>query len=914
MITAFKPGQRFLSEAEPELGLGLVSDVESRQIELIFPLAEETRRYVIDNAPLLRLQLNPGDTAQSVHGWEMHVASVSVRDQLFVYTGTRADTGDAVELPEPLLSAQCSLNQPRERLLAGQTGHNRDFELRLDSLQRLATAHRSAHYGLHGPRVSLLPHQLYVADQVSRRHHPRVLLADEVGLGKTIEAGMIVHRQLLTGRATRVLILVPDALKHQWLIELRRRFNLSFTLVTSESVDPFDEAQCLLCPLSLLVEDEALGDAALMAEWDMLVVDEAHHLDWSRDATSPAYDLVDALARETNSVLLLTATPEQLGREGHFARLRLLDPDRFHDLDAHLASEDAHRAVAAAAEPLWHADTALTPEQHSALAPYIDDDASRALLSQPLDDTARRTLLNHLIDHHGTGRVLFRNTRSAVGGLPKRSVQHHSLPTDDALSVEDARTKWLLDTLKARPDKRFLLICAEDDTALDIATELRLKAGIVAAVFHGGMSILECDRAAAHFADEDSGCPILISSEIGSEGRNFQFVNELILFDLPDQPDLLEQRIGRVDRIGQDRDVIVHVPTRAGDRDDILRRWYDEGLGAFSQSCNYGSAVLQQVNAAREHALNNPGDATALENLLTDTQRITADVRATLEAGRDRLLELASTDPIESSALALELSQMDEQPGPWPFIERAADSFGLELEELSADSYSIHIGSSAEQQDFPGLPEDGCSGTDSREVALHREDLEFITWEHPLVRGLLHMVVDGDTGKTAAAALQAQPFKPGEVLIETVFSMQSAVPGRRWQRHLPTTWQRLLHTRSGLEISSKVPSNWLAMNVKNLDRGTARKLITAQRDGLSERLLSIETDAKARIKPIADTARDNANNLLGAELDRLQALAARGAPVREEEIAALTQERDNIIASLEHLTPQLEAVRVIFTH
>jgi len=176
----------------------------------------------------------------------------------------------------------------------------------------------------------------------------------------------------------------------------------------------------------------------------------------------------------------------------------------------------------------------------------------------------------------------------------------------------------------------------------------------------------------------------------------------MILFDLPLDPDLLEQRIGRVDRIGQSRDVIVHVPTLDGHADAVLCRWYDEGLGAFSQSCNYGNAVLQQLGTSRDTAL--------------------------------------STDPVESAALAQELQQIDDQPGPWPFIERAADSFGLELEELSADSYSIHIGSAAEQQDFPGLPEDGCSGTDDRDVALHREDLEFITWEHPLVRGLLHMV------------------------------------------------------------------------------------------------------------------------------------------------------------------------------
>ncbi len=81
-----------------------------------------------------------------------------------------------------------------------------------------------------GSRTSLLPHQIYIANEVGQRHAPRVLLADEVGLGKTIEAGMIIQQQLLTGRASRILVLVPPSLLHQWLVEMLRRFNLHFSL------------------------------------------------------------------------------------------------------------------------------------------------------------------------------------------------------------------------------------------------------------------------------------------------------------------------------------------------------------------------------------------------------------------------------------------------------------------------------------------------------------------------------------------------------------------------------------------------------------------------------------------------------------------------------------------------------------
>lgn len=105
-----------------------------------------------------------------------------------------------------------------------------------------------------------------------------------------------------------------------------------------------------------------------------------------------------------------------------------------------------------------------------------------------------------------------------------------------------------------------LVICAKAATALQLEQVLREREGIRAAVFHEGMSIVERDRAAAWFAEEDSGAQVMLCSEIGSEGRNFQFASNPVMFDLPFNPDLLEQRIGRLDRIGQAHDIQIHVP------------------------------------------------------------------------------------------------------------------------------------------------------------------------------------------------------------------------------------------------------------------------------------------------------------------------------------------------------------------
>ncbi|MDN3684215.1 helicase-related protein [Vibrio sinaloensis] len=109
-----------------------------------------------------------------------------------------------------------------------------------------------------------------------------------------------------------------------------------------------------------------------------------------------------------------------------------------------------------------------------------------------------------------------------------------------------------------------MVIASRASTALQLEQALREREGIRATVFHEGMSILERDKAAAYFAQEEGGAQVLICSEIGSEGRNFQFANQLVMFDLPFNPDLLEQRIGRLDRIGQHRDIDVHVPYLQG--------------------------------------------------------------------------------------------------------------------------------------------------------------------------------------------------------------------------------------------------------------------------------------------------------------------------------------------------------------
>ena len=159
-----------------------------------------------------------------------------------------------------------------------------------------------------------------------------MLLADEVGLGKTIEACLILQRLLAVGKAKRVLILVPESLTHQWFVELLRRFNLWFSIYDEErclaveqsdpGTNPFLATQLALGSTAFLAGNSTRREQAVAAGWDIVVVDEAHHLEWTPDLVSVEYALVEELAGKCPGLLLLTATPTQLGLVGHFARLR----------------------------------------------------------------------------------------------------------------------------------------------------------------------------------------------------------------------------------------------------------------------------------------------------------------------------------------------------------------------------------------------------------------------------------------------------------------------------------------------------------------------------------------------------------------------------------------------------------------
>ena len=917
---SFAIGQRWISETENSLGLGMITALDFRSVTLHFPATDETRIYAVAQAPLTRIALNKGEQLHHQTGWQGEVLDVQEMNGLLFYLVKNAQ-GEDVIVNEKELSPIISFSQAKDRLFSSQIDRSEHFALRYQTLLHQQAQFQSPLRGLRGNRAGLIPHQLHIAQEVGNRINPRVLLADEVGLGKTIEAGMILQNQLFAEKVQRVLIIVPETLQHQWLVEMLRRFNLHFSLFDEErcedfaeqSINPFSTENLIICALDWLKAHPHRVQQAIEAEFDCLIVDEAHHLAWSENAPSAAYLLVEQLANAIPSVLLLTATPEQLGLESHFARLRLLDPERFYDYQAFLKEQENYQPVADAVQSLL-SEKPLSAVEKNHISDLLNEQDIEPLFkalachNDEEKQAARQELIQNLIDRHGTSRILFRNTRQGVKGFPHRV--YHQVTID--ATEGDEKIHWLIDFLKSHRNEKILVICKTAQTAIQLEQILREKEAIRSAVFHERMSIIERDRAAAYFADTDNGAQVLLSSSIGSEGRNFQFACHLVLFDLPENPDLLEQCIGRLDRIGQMRDVQIYVPCLSGSAQQDLARWYHEGLNAFEQTCPIGMALFEQYETLLKVRSENKAD---FEQLILQTQKQAKALRLALEKGRDRLLELNSNGGEKAQRLAAEIAQTDNSPQLVDFVLNLFDIIGLEQDDLGENSIVITPTGTMLVPDFPGLKEEGVTVTFDRQLALAREELEFLTWDHPMIRQGIDLIASGDIGKASMALLVNKQLPAGTLLVELIYVIESQSPkGLQLNRFLPPTPVRLLLDSKGNNLAEQVNFNTLQNKLKPLSKDIANKMVKMARPNI-EQLIKIGDQkmteiAQAKIQEASRLA----DQTLSAELNRLIALKAVNKNIRQAEINVLEKQRVLSLEELSKASWRLDSLRVIMTN
>ena len=934
----FAIGQRWLSDTETELGLGVLIDVDERSVSILFPKSDETRVYARNNAPLSRIVFNIKDELQDQEGIKWLVESFEDRHGVVRYNVIRTledGTEERKSLNETRLGAHIQLSKPLDRLLASQVDYKEWYDLRIEALLMQANMKASPLRGMIGARVGLIPHQLYIAHEVGQRFAPRVLLADEVGLGKTIEAGLIIHQQLKTGRSDRILILVPDSLQYQWMIEMRRRFNLQFSLFDltrtasikehDPDLNPFLTEQCIIASVDLMVDHDDLREQALDAGFDLLVVDEAHHLMWSEEqGGNDRYDLIEELAEKTPGVLLLTATPEQLGVESHFARLRLLDPQRFSSLERFLDEEVQYHHTAKIAEVLM-SDLPLEPEHLAAI---------ESLLGHSIQDVPEQRFraIHELLDRHGTGRILFRNTREAIQGFPGRDCQPAALPAPEHWSKDgklreqmwpeeaqldgswmehDPRVMWLMEMLRTGlKHKKVLLIARTGPVVEALENVLRLHAGIRTAMFHEGMSLLERDQAAAYFAEDSYGAQILLCSEIGSEGRNFQFASDLILFDLPANPDVLEQRIGRLDRIGQENQIQIHVPYLIGTAQERMFRWYNEGLNIFTNISPTAQTLQENfLVQLKDCLLADVGQQ--FEDLLEEVSVQREALESELQAGRDRLLEYNSCRPIVAQEIVKALEDYDDNTTLPMFMKRFMASTNIDFDEQSNGTVIIKPTDQMQVQGL-SLDEEGMTATFYRDQAQVREDAQYLTLEHPFTESVMEMINTQSFGSTNVSVLKSAALPQGSVLLEVWFKVDVVAPkALNLSSSLPQQLIRVLLSEKGQDLSDKIAPEILKPYLHHLDGNSCRQVVKARRDVIEQRYTQALEIAKTALPNFKQQAKEIYGNKWQYEIDRLTYLKQFNPSIREDEIARLQKLQKEGIGLLDSLSVTPEAIQVL---
>lgn len=772
----FRVGDLLTHAVNVDLGPGRVERLEGRHVLVVFQGGARLTLNAADKA-LRPLPLDPGAAARL----EPDGQRVTVAARLEAPSPGRPPRyrlADGREVEAAQLWPEERPAGPAERLAALDVDPYGWFVNRLDGLL-LERVRRARGLGSFlGGRLELFPHQLHVAERATASEPVRWLLADEVGLGKTVEACLILSRLLRTGRAERALVIAPATLTVQWLGELWRKFHQVFVLLDAArradvarelgpGFNPFEAHARLVVPLEDLASDAALARQAAEARLDLVAVDEAHRLERRRGETgSPAYRAVAPVVRQCRHALLLSATPLEADTHGFFRLLELLRPE------AHSSEED----FAAALEE-----------------------------GRPLPPCTSAT------------------RRVDIGGIPPRVPLPVDLqPADDAF---DPRAAWL-----AREARRWApggddpgkaLVFVHELPALQ-ALKARLEAatGRRVAVFHEELPADRRDLEVAEFRRPE-GPTLLISTECGGEGRNFEFCRRLVLYDLPRDPAQVEQRIGRLDRVTRRRPIeIVYFRPAGGFEADLVRLYEDIGLlrqplGGLERTLGRIEAEIrkgERLHAASGRPL--------------PRERLVREIRAAVEARERAVYHHLHQDGYEArlgpgllQRVPAELDGLNER-----FVTGACELLGFDTaEKPGARTWYLEFGGGAVVDHLPGVP-GGTRflGTFDRAEAVAREELDFFAAGHPLVEGLLAGLQDGARGRSALLELEGAGEsglglllilpdpEQGERLAAVDLDgrarpawVRAAIERRRALRHVtPSEWQRTLP--AGLDWRERV--------------------------------------------------------------------------------------------------------------
>jgi len=681
----WRVGNKLVHPFNPELGVGMVRMVDGRFLQVYFPQAEREMTMAAEASGLRPLVLEPGAKAMLLETGE----TVEIREA----TDTGYLLADGREVEDREIWPADLGGDPIDRLASLQADSPRAFRNRIEGLKLMRLREAGGLGSFLGGRIELFPHQLYTAMQAVQHERVRWLLADEVGLGKTIEACLILSALVRTGRAQRALILAPSTLTVQWLGELYRKFHQVFVLLDAEriecvsrdigpSANPFEVHPFGVMSLEALASDRRLQRKLAEVELDLIVVDEAHRLPGLAHESGLA-----SLVRDARHALLLTAVPLQADQSSFFHLIHLLHPEVFPDLASFEAA--------------------------------LGDGSARI----PCTSAVRR---------------------DDLGGLPPRAPEAVDLPATHEDFRQDPRARWIAERvpawLEAREKVLVFVHRTEDLERLKAFLESTARTHV--SVFHESLSTSARDIEVARF--RETATPILLCSEAGGEGRNFQFCDRMVHFDLPDDPIALEQRIGRLDRIGRKTPVAITYFRCAGEIPDIARLY--EELDLFTRP----SAGLEaSLGGVRESIV-----AARKTRQPIDIDKLRRDIESARSSVVGRSAEVFYADAYRAAEHAEDvLSRVPEdlELRMREFVIGAANNLGLTVVDKGGRTlYYLELANAGKVDSLPGVPEGArYLGSFDRNEAIRRDEIDFFASGHPLVEGLLLELEDGPRGRAA---------------------------------------------------------------------------------------------------------------------------------------------------------------------
>ncbi|STI83481.1 RNA polymerase-associated protein [Escherichia coli] len=390
----------------------------------------------------------------------------------------------------------------------------------------------------------------------------------------------------------------------------------------------------------------------------------------------------------------------------------------------------------------------------------------------------------------------------------------------------------------------------------------------------------------------------------------------MVMFDLPFNPDLLEQRIGRLDRIGQAHDIQIHVPYLEKTAQSVLVRWYHEGLDAFEHTCPTGRTIYDSVYNDLINYLASPDQTEGFDDLIKNCREQHEALKATAGTGRDRLLEIHSNGGEKAQALAESIEEQDDDTNLIAFAMNLFDIIGINQDDRGDNMIVLTPSDHMLVPDFPGLSEDGITITFDREVALAREDAQFITWEHPLIRNGLDLILSGDTGSSTISLLKNKALPVGTLLVELIYVVEAQAPKQlQLNRFLPPTPVRMLLDKNGNNLAAQVEFETFNRQLNAVNRHTGSKLVNAVQQDVHAILQLGEAQIEKSARALIDAARNEADEKLSAELSRLEALRAVNPNIRDDELTAIESNRQQVMESLDQAGWRLDALRlIVVTH